>query len=311
MRRDTAIQSFLDYLVTERGLGLRTCQAYGSDLQKVATHFFGEDSPARWQDLSTEHLIAYLDEQRKAGQKPSSIARCLASLRGFYRFLADEGVVGKDITSDLQNPRVRRPLPQTFSENDVIRLIEAPDCETPSGLRDRALLELLYASGLRISEACGLRPDSVHWAGDYLVVMGKGKKERIVPIHQRAKAALQEYLQNGRAAFDPENRCPTLFVGTRGKPLSRKTVFRRLRTYALQCGLRHLPSPHDFRHSFASHLLEGGADLRTVQELLGHSDISTTQIYTHLSGKAIQATHYRYHPRSGRKYPSECNNNGD
>ncbi|KXK31681.1 MAG: Tyrosine recombinase XerD [Candidatus Hinthialibacteria bacterium OLB16] len=187
MRRDTAIQSFLDYLVTERGLGLRTCQAYGSDLQKVATHFFGEDSPARWQDLSTEHLIAYLDEQRKAGQKPSSIARCLASLRGFYRFLVDEGVVGKDITSDLQNPRVRRPLPQTFSENDVIRLIEAPDCETPSGLRDRALLELLYASGLRISEACGLRPDSVHWAGDYLVVMGKGKKSASFPFTSAPK----------------------------------------------------------------------------------------------------------------------------
>lgn len=305
MQREFTIQSFLDFLVTERGLGQQTCQAYGSDLERFRFHFFKQESPANWRDLTTENLIEYLDDQRKKGQKPSSIARCLASLRGFFRFLLDEGIVTKDITADIQNPRVRRPLPRTFSEEEVIRLIEAPDCETPSGLRDRALLELLYASGLRISEACGLKPDSIHWAGDYLVIMGKGKKERIVPIYQRAKTALQEYLRNGRSTFDPENRCPTLFVGARGKPLSRKTVFRRLKGYALQCGLRYLPSPHDFRHSFASHLLEGGADLRTVQELLGHSDISTTQIYTHLSGKAIKATHYRYHPRSGRKYPSE------
>jgi integrase/recombinase XerD len=192
-------------------------------------------------------------------------------------------------------------LPHPLPEEDVLELLTAPDLETPSGIRDQALLELMYAAGLRVSEACHLRMEALHLNSGYLVVLGKGKKERIVPIYARAKDALEKYLREARPELDPHNRCPSLFIGIHGKPLSRKTVFRRLRQYALSKGLRELPSPHDLRHSFATHLLEGGADLRSVQELLGHSDISTTQIYTQLTGKRIHEIHQRYHPRATSK----------
>lgn len=257
-----------------------------------------------WNEVTTDELIGYLEEERGHSRKASSISRTLASLRAFFRYLTEEGEVSRDVTTDLQNPHSRRPLPHPLAEEDIRKLLQAPSDETPDGLRDRALLELIYAAGLRISEACGLKRDSLHLSGGYLMVLGKGKKERLVPIHERARNAVVKYIEQARDAFDPHGRCPTLFVGSRGKPLSRKTVFRRLRVYALTMGIRHLPSPHDLRHSFATHLLEGGADLRTVQELLGHADISTTQIYTQISGKRIHEIHRRFHPRA---FPGEHN----
>jgi integrase/recombinase XerD len=295
---DVAVESFLDHLMGERGLSVQTCRSYGTDLQKFQNRRFPQQNRVAWKEVTTEELISYLEEEREKGRKASSIARTLASLRSFFRFLTEEGELSRDVTIDLQNPRSRRPLPHPLPEEDIRKLLEAPSNDTPSGLRDRALLELIYAAGLRVSEACGLKHDSMHLSGNYLVVMGKGKKERIVPIHDRAKSAILKYLEQARESLDPQGRCPTLFVGSRGNPLSRKTVFRRLRQYALELGLRRLPSPHDLRHSFATHLLEGGADLRTVQELLGHADISTTQIYTHITGKRIHEIHRRFHPRA-------------
>ncbi len=295
---DVAVRAFLDHLIGERGLSTQTCRSYGADLQKFEKHRFSEGNRVAWNEVTTEELIGFLEEERAQGRKASSIARTLASLRSFFHFLTEEGELDRDVTADLQNPRSRRPLPHPLVEEDVRKLLEAPSEDTPVGLRDRALLELIYAAGLRVSEACGLTHDSLHLSGGYLVVMGKGKKERIVPIHERARAAVLRYIGQARKSLDPHGRCPTLFVGSRGKTLSRKTVFRRLRQYALQQGIRRLPSPHDLRHSFATHLLEGGADLRTVQELLGHADISTTQIYTHISGKRIHEVHQRFHPRA-------------
>ncbi len=295
---DVAVRAFLDHLVGERGLSAQTCRSYGTDLLKFQKHRFPEGSRVLWNEVTTEELITFLETERTTGKKPSTIARTLASLRSFFRFLSEEGGITRDVTEDLQNPHSRRPLPHPLPEEDIRKLLEAPSSETPSGIRDRALLELIYAAGLRISEACGLKRDSLHLSGGYLLVMGKGKKERIVPIHERAKSAVIRYLEQARESLDPHGHCPTLFVGRRGQPLSRKTVFRRLRNYALELGIRRLPSPHDLRHSFATHLLEGGADLRTVQELLGHADISTTQIYTHISGKRIHEIHRRFHPRA-------------
>ncbi len=295
---DILVKAFLDHLIGERGLSLQTCRSYGSDILKFQRYRFPEGVQVVWNEVTTGELIAYLEKERSLGRKASSISRTLASLRAFFRFLAEEGELSRDVTTDLQNPRSRRPLPHPLPEEDIRKLLQAPSEETPVGIRDRALLELIYAGGLRISEACGLKRESLHLSGGYVMVLGKGKKERLVPIHERACHAVVKYIDQARNVFDPHGRCPTLFVGSHGKPLSRKTVFRRLRNYALAMGIRHLPSPHDLRHSFATHLLEGGADLRTVQELLGHADISTTQIYTQISGKRIQEIHRRFHPRA-------------
>jgi integrase/recombinase XerD len=302
-RRETimeqTIQVYLDHLLLEKGLSLRTRQAYGSDLKKYV-EYLNSAGVTSWRSVSVESLVSFLDLERSSGRKASSIARLIASIRGFLAFLVEEKELAMNVSENLQRPRVRRPLPHPLPDEDIGRLLEAPDEETPSGIRDRAILELIYASGLRISEACELREDQINWPGGYLRVTGKGKKERMVPFHDRAAHALRRYLSVARPLLDGKRKCPTVFVGVQGKALSRKTVFTRLRRYALAVGLRSLPSPHDIRHSFASHLLEGGADLRTVQELLGHSDISTTQIYTHVPGKRLRRIHQQYHPRSRR-----------
>jgi integrase/recombinase XerD len=294
------IQSYLDHLLLERGLSNHTCRSYGSDLKQFHDFCAEELAFNHWNQVTLETIIAFLEMGRSRNKRPSSLARSLAAIRGFLRFLADEKEIPKAVGSDLQRPRVNRRLPHPLDQEDVSRLLAAPEEDSPVGLRDRAVLELIYAAGLRVSEACSLQPDNLHLANSYIVVMGKGKKERIVPIHDRAKAALLRYLKESRPLLNVNGKCQTVFVGSRGRPLSRKTVFSRLRRYALAQGLRRTPSPHDLRHSFASHLLEGGADLRTVQELLGHSDISTTQIYTHVAGERIHRIHREFHPRATR-----------
>jgi integrase/recombinase XerD len=296
---DVYIQSYVDYLLAERGLSRKTCESYASDIDQFHQFLFADsEDPTDWARITTEDLIYYFERQKEIGKRPSSVARSLSSLRGFLRFLSSEKIIERDMSADLRIPNRRRPLPHPLPEEDVRRLLEAPPTDTPVGLRDRAVFELIYACGLRVSEACGLREEDLHLASGYLKVLGKGNKERIVPIHDRAKRALLEYMKNGRSLLEPDPGCLTLFVGLRGKPLARQTVFANLRKYGLQLGLKTIPSPHDLRHSFATHLLEGGADLRTVQELLGHSDISTTQIYTKVEGERLRRVHERYHPRA-------------
>lgn len=294
------ILSFLDHLVTERGLARATRTAYENDLTRLLRFVNGSRGLSRWQEIATADLIAFLESERDGGKRPASLARTLAAVRGFFRFLAEEGENSGDPSAHLEHPRLSRPLPHPMNPEDVVRLLEAPDPKTTVGVRDRAILELIYAGGLRVSEACGLKPENLHLAHGYLVVMGKGKKERVVPVHERAREALERYLREARPRLDPRGKCRFVFVGTRGGGLSRKTLFSRMRRYALQEGLRELPSPHDLRHSFASHLLEGGADLRVVQELLGHSDIATTQIYTHIPGSRLKRVYRQHHPRSAR-----------
>ncbi|MCG3197913.1 MAG: site-specific tyrosine recombinase XerD [Candidatus Omnitrophica bacterium] len=296
----STILTFLDHLVTERGLAKLTRSAYENDLSRLLAFLSRVQGISCWRDVTTETLIAFLEAERTGGKRPSSIARTLAAIRGFFRFLVEEREIEGDPAAHLEHPRLRRPLPHPIPPEDMVRLLEAPDSDTPTGVRDRAILELIYASGLRVSEACGLKPENLHLAHGYLIVLGKGKKERVVPIHDRARKALDRYLREARPTLDPKGRCRFVFVGSRGGGLSRKTLFTRMRRYALQEGLRELPSPHDLRHSFASHLLEGGADLRTVQELLGHSDIATTQIYTHLPGSRLKRVYRQHHPRSAR-----------
>lgn len=282
----------------ERGLSLRTMEAYASDLRIFSTFCQSQKRFAHWSEVDSKAVMAYMEWERDRGRKPGSLARRMASLKGFFRFLVEERTLSHNPCEHLDRPRVRRPLPHPLENSEILALLESPEAESPEGLRDRAFLEILYAAGLRVSEACSLKMGDAHFDQGYIKVMGKGKKERIIPIHQRAIQALKRYIDNGRSFFLKRGNLPQIFVGKQGFPLSRKTFYARLRRYALQVGLDRLPSPHDLRHSFASHLLEGGANLRSVQELLGHSDIATTQIYTFIPDSRLRSVHHEFHPRS-------------
>ncbi|MCA9411233.1 MAG: site-specific tyrosine recombinase XerD [Candidatus Omnitrophica bacterium] len=292
------IQLFVDHLRAERGMSEKTCQAYATDIRNFCTFRFVENEKIEWKQVRSLDLIGFLEDQCNRGKRLSSVARSLSSLRSFFKFLHQEREIDRDVSQSVERPRLRRPLPHPLSKDDVTEILAAPSKETPIGLRDRAVFELIYACGLRVSEVCNLRSENIHLAAGYLLVEGKGKKERVVPIHDRAKRALTDYLEKARPDLDSDGRSRAVFLGKRGGTLSRKTVFARLRYYALEKGLRVAPSPHDLRHSFATHLLEGGADLRVVQELLGHSDISTTQIYTQVELGRLRDIHRKFHPRS-------------
>jgi len=294
------IPMFIDHLRAECGMSERTCQAYASDIRNFCEFQFSKRK-IDWNSVRSVDLIGFLEDQHKKGKKVSSIARSLSALKSLFRFLLAEREIDKDVTANVERPRLRRPLPHPLSVAEIAEVLKAPQPTTPVGQRDRAVFELIYACGLRVSEVCSLKQENLHLTGGYLIVEGKGKKERLVPIHARAKRALVEYLKEGREELDPDRKCRFLFVGKRGGVLSRKTVYSQLRRYALERGLRGTPSPHDLRHSFATHLLQGGADLRVVQELLGHSDISTTQIYTQVELGRLREVVDKFHPRSGKR----------
>jgi len=300
-----AIGQYLAHLRVERGLSPRTLSAYGSDLAGFAAFLRGQGSgrgSAQW-DASPEPAQRYLNEQRTRWHRaPSTVRRRAAALRAFYRFAFAEELVSVDVASLLDLPRQARRLPDTLDTAAVERLLLAPDEGTPAGLRDRALLELLYACGLRISEAIGLDLEDLSTEGAYVRVIGKGDRERLVPVGEPALEALDGYLTAVRPSLVHETRTPAtrggpLFLSARGRRLGRQAAWQLVRDAARRAGLGHV-SPHTLRHSFATHLLEGGADLRVVQELLGHASINTTQLYTHLTGPRIKEVYARAHPRA-------------
>lgn len=298
MDAERALDEFLAALSAERNASRHTLDAYRRDvrdfLRALAPRGRALDA-ARGADV-----LVWMERQRRAGRKPATIARRLAALRGFFAHLVREGVVGDDPTAHLEQPRRSRPLPRTLSRESVTALIEAPDVGTPRGLRDRALLELLYACGLRATEALTLRVGDVNRRAGYLHCRGKGRKERLVPVGEPALAWLERYLAEARPrlAGARGGASPLLFVGPGGRPLTRQALWHIVLRAARRAGLRQHVSPHTLRHCFASHLLEGGADLRAVQLMLGHADISTTQIYTHLPSAAIRRMYDRFHPRA-------------
>jgi integrase/recombinase XerD len=298
-----AVDAFLDHVRVERGLSDATVRAYRSDL--VA--FGRERRIGRWADgpdVALGHLAACAagDDGGRA-LRPTSLRRRAATLRTFYRFAYAEGFTRVDVAMRLDLPRQSRLLPDTLTVEEVDRLLEAVDVSRPEGVRDRALLELLYAAGLRVSEALGLDAVDVSLDGAFVRVIGKGDRERLVPVGDEALAWLARYdadvrpalLERGRAGTD---RGGPIFVGDRGGRLGRQRAWERIRAAALRAGLAERVSPHTLRHSFATHLLEGGADLRVVQELLGHASISTTQLYTHVTGERIREIYARAHPRA-------------
>lgn len=291
---DRALERYLDSLLVERGLSPNTVAAYRSDLRRLSTDLEKQKSDLLQADSGA--LATHVRRLRRAGLSPRSIARALVSIRRFYSFLVATDVRSDDPSAHLQAPRQIQYLPRVLSESEVEALLEAPDTAKPLGQRDRTMIEVLYASGLRVSELVTLALPQLRLDGGFLVAYGKGSKERIVPLGESAEEWLTSYLDQTRPQL-VQGRHDRVFVNARGSGLTRQGFWKILRGYGTEVGIRDL-SPHILRHSFATHLLEHGADLRAVQMMLGHSDISTTQIYTHIHQRRLKGLYDRYHPRA-------------
>jgi len=288
------VGAFLDFCRIEKGLANNTIESYRIDLNRFTD--FSKDS-AEAVDLS-DLLRNYLDSLFRAKLSSRSIARHLATLRGFSAFLLQQGAIQSDPASLLPAPRQWQSLPKYLNEKAVEDLLSAPDAAKPTGMRDRAMLQFLYATGVRVSELCKVQVSDVESNLGYVRVMGKGKKQRIIPVGREALSAIEDYVSQGRPALLNGRRSPYLFVTARGGPMTRQGFWKLLGRHGKQAGLFHDLTPHVLRHSFATHLLEGGADLRSLQIMLGHADISTTQIYTHVMRSRLRTTVDEHHPRA-------------
>ncbi len=300
MELPESVLEFLHLLEVERGASRHTLAAYRRDLADFLA--FLSRRHRRLSAARVEDVAAWLDELARRGLRASSVARRLSALRGLMRHLQRQGTLERDPTEPVERPRPVRPLPRTLPVERVAALVESPDTTTPLGVRDRALLEVLWATGMRASECLGLRPEDVNLAAGYAICTGKGRKQRLVPLGAEAVAWLTRYLREVRPHHVRRRDGGVLFVNRRGGPLSRQSLWAIVRRAAARVGLDGSVSPHVLRHCFASHLLEGGADLRAVQAMLGHADISTTEIYTHLPSPTLRRLYLALHPRAqGRR----------
>jgi len=298
---ETTIHVFLSYCRVERGLSQNTILAYGRDLRRFA-EFARKRQKHRLEDASREDVVDFLASLYKRKLDSRTVSRYLVSLRAFYKFSLMEGAVAVDPAENLESPKVRSRLPTYLRVDEIDQLLAAPNVATPIGLRDRAMLEVLYSTGLRVSELLNLRVSDVDMRMGCVRCIGKGDKERLVPIGRKAIGAVEQYLAHGRPKLARPSSPPphdyVLFLTINGKRLSRVTIWKILHDYGVQLGLRGRLTPHKLRHSFATHLLEGGADLRSVQLMLGHADISTTQIYTHVVEERLKQIYKAHHPRA-------------
>ena len=290
-----AFDEYLDHLRVERRLAANSVEGYARDLARLAA--FAARSGTRVPDLSRPQLEEFVRALLSDGLSPRSVARSVASLRGLYRYLQREGQLAASPADDLRAARPWPSLPKYLAPDEVDCLLAQPDTSTPRGLRDRALIEVLYATGLRVSELVGLSAADVNLSAGYLTCTGKGSKQRLVPVGDEAAAWIRRYTSEGRPALARGPSTSRLFVNARGGPLSRVGCWKVLKGYVRTAGLRPDVSPHVLRHSFATHLLERGADLRAIQMMLGHADLSTTQIYTHVLETRMRAIYDRFHPR--------------
>jgi len=289
------IEQFVQYLSVECGLRSNSLKAYSADLRDFAASLGKRaDDIAR---VTDSDISAFVAAERRRGLAPTSISRKLVAVKMFFRYLAQERIIREDISALVESPRAAKPLPNTLSVAEVELLLNTPDPTTPLGLRDRAILEMFYATGARATEVAEMRVNDVNFEYGYALVRGKGGKERIVPVGRAAIETLRNYLATVRGSLLGKKESDRLFLSRTGRPLDRASLFNIVRKQALIAGIPENISPHMLRHSFASHLLAGGADLRVVQEMLGHSDISTTQIYTHLEKDRLKSVHARFHPR--------------
>ncbi|TIH12104.1 site-specific tyrosine recombinase XerD [Marinifilum sp. JC120] len=288
------IDRYLEYLLIERGLSENSLNGYLSDLESFQS--FLEERSAKIEDATSQTLLLYLTYLRSKALKSTSLARHLSSLRGFFAFCTSRGFIKEDPATLLENPKLPRKIPEFLSPEEVGRILALPKLTEKLGFRDRAMLELLYAAGMRVSELINLNIEDFDPQTGVLIIFGKGSKERLVPIHYVAQKFLNQYIKDWRPAFNPKVK--NIFLNRSGKGLTRQGVWKLIKKFALEAGVKRSISPHTFRHSFATHLLDGGADLRTVQLLLGHSDINATEIYTHIQAGRLVQLHKRFHPRS-------------
>jgi integrase/recombinase XerD len=294
---DHLIDAFLNYLSVERGLSRNTTASYGEDLAAYAAYLKGR--PAGGAERSTKNdIVGFMLSQKDRGMAANSIARRLAAIRMFHRFLVRERLARQDPTDLVDSPKLWKKVPETLSLNEVEALLAQPDLrDTRQGVRDRAILETLYATGMRVSEAALLTVDNVNRQIGFLRCVGKGNKERIIPLGKKALASIERYLEVSRGALLNGKSSAYLFVGRTGVRLSRQSIWKIIKRYAKLARIRKPVRPHILRHSFATHLLERGADLRSVQEMLGHANISTTQLYTHINKERLKSIHRQFHPR--------------
>jgi len=292
-----ALDLFLAHLRTEKGLARNSVEAYGRDLRRWLDDLERQGA-RRWEEVTRAHLEAHLHGLPARGVGPRSQARALSAIRSFHRLLQAEKLCPADPTENVGSPRPGRRLPEVLSAAEVQRLLEAPDPRTPAGRRDRAMLELLYAAGLRVTELVSLGVNDLHLETRMVLARGKGSKERLVPVGAPAAEAVRLYLSGAREALLRGRRSKDLFVTPRGARMTRQGFWKLIGRHARGAGIRMRISPHKLRHSFATHLLAGGADLRAVQAMLGHADIETTQIYTHVDRSQVRRLYDRHHPRA-------------
>ncbi len=289
------IQDYLAHLVVERNLSPRTLESYGRDLRQFSA--FATDRKLDISSIERSDLRDYLGSRRDAGLSPRSSARALSAIRGFFRFLVGTEALAADPTANIRSPSLWQTVPHTLNSSEIDALLAAPDTSTTLGLRNRAMFETLYATGLRVSELVGLTTDRVRLDPGFVRIVGKGRKERLVPLGLAAIDWIERYSDAGRALLDRDRR-PELFLNHRGGVMTRQGFWKILRQHAQQAGIKTKLSPHVIRHSFATHLVENGADLRAVQMMLGHSSLTTTEIYTHVARERLRKLYDEKHPRA-------------
>lgn len=293
---DEIMDRYLDHLLLEKGLAANSLESYARDLQ-VFSEFLAESGISRFNEVDTVLLLSWLIRLQSRGLSPRSRARHLISVRGFYTFLLREAVVATNPVSLIDIPKTGLHLPQILSVEDVEKLMDTPDTTNPRGLRNAAMLEVLYGAGLRVSELIMMKIQDANLEAGFVRIFGKGSKERVVPIGSLARRKTCAWLDSGRSLLLGSHKSQYLFVANKGKPMTRQGFWKLLKNHARIAGIQSNVTPHTLRHSFATHLLAGGADLRSVQSMLGHSDISTTQVYTHISREYLLEMHKKYHPR--------------
>jgi integrase/recombinase XerD len=296
LKLDQLSDRYTNHLIVEKGLAAKTIEAYASDIAAFLD-FLKSQEIATIRQTDTATILKYIIDMRKTGRSARTRARHLVTLRGFYQYLHQTGVIDTNPAKMIDLPKSGLMLPEVLNVDQVTRLLATPDLRSPIGMRDAAMLEMIYAAGLRVTELIQLKIAAVNLEAGFVRVLGKGDKERVVPIGRKAMAAIQTYLAQGRPLQLKKESSPYLFVGRAGRPITRQAFWKLLRAYAVKAGIKQRVTPHSLRHSFASHLLEGGADLRAVQVMLGHVDIATTQIYTHVARKRLIELHRKFHPR--------------
>lgn len=294
---DIYVQRFLDYLLVERGLSANTISSYGNDMSQFISFSMeiGVENPS---DINDELLTQFLARLHKEKYATTSVSRKLAAVKSFLKFMQREGMVSADTVECVENPKPAKTLPKTLTEAEIVSLLKQPDLSELNGIRDKAMLETLYATGLRVSELINLEVNDVDLNEGFLRCIGKGSKERIVPLGEMATESIQHYLNFCRGHYAKGERCEFLFLTIRSAPITRVGFWKIIKKYAASAGITKHITPHVLRHSFATHLLEHGADIRSIQEMLGHASVATTQVYTHVTRDHLRETYRKSHPRA-------------